>query len=323
MPDVTGVIQEFFEHKGAEFIASIYDQPQVAKLVRNYPSIDGNVTFPTANIEKPLLRGYDGVATSPDDTISLEGVVMSTVLHKFVLELDLGDDTMRGYKNWLKFNNLSADDMSVIEYFIQDAQIREAMGMEIDQAAFQGKATYAKSEARALVETVAGFRSLIKAGAAADKVEVVTTGAITSSNALAEISKIYKGANSALQASGAAIICGFNTYNNYRDDYFTKRNNSLAEESIMKSDFMGTRFHLGAGKSYVIPFAGMGDDDAVFVTPLSNLAYLYDSEVAANNFKIQEDGFLHRILTRVPLGFGVRKMSKKMVVCNDRLTALS
>lgn len=324
MPNITGVIEEYFEKNGSEFIGNLYDEAQVAKLVRNYPGVDGNVTFPTASVDKPLLYGYDGAVGGEADSVSLEGVTMSTTLHKFVLEMDLGDDTMRGYKNWLKSTGMSSDDMSVVEYFMLDAEIRQALGMEIDQAAFMGKALYPKNDAKPLVETVNGFRRLIKnAAATSGNVNVVTTGAMDETNTLAGITKIYKAANSALQGRGAAIIVGFNTYNNYRDDYFTKRNNSLAEDFIMKSDFMGTRFHLGAGKSYVIPFAGMGDDDAVIVTPLSNLAYLYDSDIAANNLKIQEDGFIHRILTRVPLGFGVRKMTEKMVLCNDRLTSLS
>lgn len=326
MANVTGVIQEFFEHKGTEFIKDLYKGSQIAALVRNYPGIDGNLTMPTSTIDKYLLRGYDGKAEAEDDTVVLEGVTMSTTMHKFFLEVDLGDDTMRTYRNYLKEAGMSADDYSLIQYFADDVQLKDKMAQEIDEAGFTGKALYPKEDGKPITQTVNGFRRLIKNAAAltTPRASVVATGAINDTNALAKISQMYRTTPSTLQKAGAAICVGFNTYNNYRENYFTSRNQNPASETfIAGTSYEGTKFHLGAGKSFIIPFEGMGDDDAVFITPLLNLAYLYDAETAVKNLKVQEHGFKHWILTRIPVGFGVRKMSTKMVYCNDRLIATS
>jgi hypothetical protein len=321
MSVVSGAITEFLNLKGTEFIKNIYAMPQLASLVRNYPGVDGKLTMPTANIDKYLLRGYDGKAEADADTVVFEPVNMSTTMHKFFLPMDLGDETFRAYKNFLKGSGKSSDDYSVVQYFADDAQIKEKMAAEIDEAGFTGKAIYAPEDGKAITETVNGFRRIIKNAAALNKVHVET---IDETNAVAKITKLYKTCPAPLQQMGVAIICGYNTYNNYRDNFFTDRKaNPASEDFINNSTYMGTRFHLGAGKSYIIPFAGMGDDDAVFLTPLTNLAYLFDVESAVRNFRVQEIGFQHHLLTRLPIGFGVRKMSPRMVICNDQLIAKS
>jgi hypothetical protein len=286
--------------------------------------VDGKLISPTANIAKDLIRGYDGMDTAEDDAILVEGVNMSTTMHKLVLELDLGDDTMRAYKNWLKANKKSADEVSVVQYFIEDAQVRAKMGSEIDIAAFRGKALFPASASKSLKETVAGFRNLLKVGSAtAGKVSVTATGAIDKANAVEKLELMYESVYEEMQQMGLAILVSFKTYNHFRMNYHNEYKNSAVEEAIMNSNFMGSRFHLGAGKTYVIPFAGMGTDDAVIMTPLENLAYLYDTESAFQTLDIQKQGFKHKILGRMPLGFGIRRMTDKYCYVNDRLIATS
>lgn len=324
MANVSGVVTEFLQVKGKEFIMDLYAAPQVKSLVTNYPEVDGTITSPTANIAGNIILGYDGNSTAADDVILMQGVNMSTTMHKLVLEVDLGDATMRAYKNWLRANGKSSDEVSVVEYFIADAQVRDKIGSEIDIAAFQGKATYAASTANPIKDTVAGFRALLKAGAAlgTPTVNVTTTGAITKSNAVDKLETMYSSVDQAMQMMGLAIIVSFKTYNDFRMNYHNVYQNSVAEEYIMGSTYMGSRFHLGAGKTYVIPFAGMGSDDSVIMTPLSNLAYLYDIDSAFDTLDIQKIGFKHKILGRMPIGFGVRKMTPKWCYINDRLVTL-
>lgn len=323
MANVQGLIEEFLHEKGKDFVQSIYDEPQVQKLVTNYPQIDGTLHLPTADIEKDLLLGYDGNDDAEDGAITLSDVPMSTSMIKLVLEVDLGGDTMRGYKNYLRSSGKSADEMSVVQYFIDDAQIKEKTGSEINIAAFQGKATFPASSAKPLVQTVAGFRSMAKTGAAAGKAKVVNTGAITKTNGVDKFELMFDEVPSGLQAAGAVFCVPYGLYNKYRSNYHTAFGNSAVEEYIMNSTFAGTKFHLGGGKTFIIPFAGMGNDDAVMITTLKNLAYLYDIDQAASTLDIQKIGFKHKILARLPIGFGLRKMSEKLVIVNDRLIANS
>lgn len=323
MANVQGLIEEFLHEKGKDFVKSIYDEPQVQKLVTNYPQIDGTLHLPTADIEKDLLMGYDGNDTAEDGAITLSDVPMSTSMIKMVLEVDLGGDTMRGYKNYLRTSGKSADEMSVVEYFIEDAQVKEKTASEIDIAAFQGKALFPVSAAKPLAQTVAGYRTMVKAGATAGKAKVVNTGAITKTNAVDKFEVMFNDVPSALQAVGAVFCVPFGLYNNYRSNYHSAFGNSAVEEFIMNSTFAGSKFHLGAGKTFIVPFAGMGNDDAVMITTLKNLAYLYDIDMAASTLDIQKIGFKHKILARLPIGFGLRKMSEKLVIVNDRLIANS
>lgn len=323
MANVNGILTEFLEIKGKEFIGTIYDAPQVSQLVTNYPQINGTLNLPTADIEKDILHGYDGNDDAEEGVITLSEVPMSTSMIKLVLEVDLGSETMRGYDNFLRTSGKKADELSVVQYFIDDAQVKEKMGAEIDIAAFQGKAQFAPSAAKPLKQTVAGYRTMVKAGAAAGKAKVVTTGAIDKTNAVDKFETIFAGATSALQSIGAVFCVPFGLYNAYLSNYHTAFQNSAVEQMIMGTTYSGTKFHLGGGKSFIIPFAGMGDDDAVMVTTLKNLAYLYDIDEAAKTLDIQKIGFKHKILARLPLGFGIRKMSDKLVIVNDRLIANS
>jgi hypothetical protein len=325
MANVTGVVQEFLEHKGKEFIADLYAAPQVKDLVTNYPEVDGTIILPTANIAKDLIKGYDGDDTAEDDAVLMQGVNLSTSMHKLVLEVDLGDGTMRAYRNWLRANGKSADEVSVIEYFVTDAQIREKIGSEIDIAAFQGVATNLPGAGESLKTTVAGFRRLLKTGAGltTPTVKAVTTGDITAANAVGKLETMYTAVDEAMQMMGIAIIVSFKTYNNFRINYHNTFSNSAVEEMIQGTTYKGANFHLGAGKSFVIPFVGMGNDDSVIMTPLSNLAYLYDLDSAFETLDIQKIGFKHKILGRMPIGFGVRKMTQKYCYVNDKLVTLS
>ena len=326
MANVTGVITEFFEHKGTEFIKDMYHGAQIASMVTRYPGIDGKLTMPSSSIDKPLLRGYDGKAEAEDDTVVIEGVTMSTTMHKFFLELDLGDDTMRAYKNYLKENGMSSDDFSVVEYFAEDVQLKQHIAVEIDQAACRGKALFVQTDGKPIIETVNGFRRLIKNAAAltTPRAKVVTTGVLSNTTTLAGFETVFMEVNETLQAMGLAIVCGYNLYNKYILNYFTARGgNSASEEKVYGTTYSGSKFHLGGGNSFVIPLLGMGNDDAFFITPIKNLAYLYDAETAVNNLEVQKQGFKHHLLTRMPVGFGVKKMSQKMVYCNDRLIATS
>lgn len=323
MANVTGLIEEYLHEKGKDFVQSIYDEPQVQKMVTNYPQIDGTLHLPTADIEKDLLLGYDGDATADDDVITLSEVPMSTTMHKLVLEVDLGGDTMRGYKNYLRTSGKKVDEMSIVEYFIMDAQVKEKAAIEIDIAAFQGKALFPQAQSKPMVQTVNGYRRQLKTGAAASKVKVVNTGAIDKTNAVEKFELMYAEVHSSLQAVGAVFLVSYRLYNAYRSNYHTVFGNAAVETFIMNSTYSGTQFHLGAGKSFIIPFAGNADDDAVAITQLKNLAYLYDIDMAASTLDIQKIGFKHKILARMPIGFGVRKMSQKLCVVNDRLIANS
>jgi hypothetical protein len=323
MANVNGILDEFMQVKGKEFIGSIYDEPQVSKLVTNYPQVNGTLNLPTADIEKDLLHGYDGNDDAEEGVITLSEVPMSTSMIKLVLEVDLGSETMRGYDNYLRTSGKSADEVSVVQYFIDDAEIKPKMGAEIDIAAFQGKALFAPSASKPLRQTVAGYRTMVKAGAALGKAKVINTGAINKTNAVDKFETLFAGTTSALQSIGTIFCVPFGLYNAYLSNYHSAFNNSATEQMIMGTTYTGTKFHLGAGKSFIIPFAGMGDDDAVMMTTLKNLAYLYDIDEAAKTLDIQKIGFKHKILARLPIGFGIRKMSDKLVIVNDRLIANS
>jgi hypothetical protein len=321
----TALAQEFLNKKGTEFIQSLYSGNRTAALVKNYPGVDGNLLLPTSSIEKPLILGYDGNFAPEDDAIIMDGVNFSTTMHKIQIKLDLGDSTMRAYKQYLKLKGLSIDEYSIVQYFLDDIQAQKKGAEELENAAWRAVGGFPASSGKPLAQTVVGFRRMLKNGAqlSTAKVTVVATGPIDKTNGVEKLEEMFTALDPAMQNAGVAICVSFKTYNDYLSNYHREFQTAPVELMVMGSTYAGIRFHLGAGNSYVIPFAGNGSDDGVAITTLDNLAYLYDVDMAVGTFEVQKQGFQTWILGKLPIGFGIRRLTKQYCVVNDRLIATS
>jgi hypothetical protein len=313
------LVQEFLTAKGKEVVKPIFYGFDTARIVRKFDGITDKLILAEQDVTKTLIKEWNKTLSPTEDAIEVTDWRLEVAQMKTELEFVMRSEEMRAYKAYLKGAGMSTDDMHFLDYLLM--QPIEKQQTELEDAIWQAEEQPSGIGLRSLMERVNGYRKIAKDAAAAGKATTVATGAITESNAVAKVEQFYRGAHKNIKKLGLHTFCSFDTFEkyqiNYRDTY--KVDSVIQEVKGMDYTFEGVRLNLGAGRSYLIPVAGFGDDDALIGTRREFLAFGFDYESELGNWDVQRHGWITLALNAFTVGFQIMLKRPGYLLVNDRL----
>lgn len=314
------LVSEFLTDKGKEVIKKMFYGFDSAKMVRKFDGVTDKLILADQDITADLIREWNSSTSFTDDALEISEVRLEVAQLKTELKFILRSETMRAYKAYLRGAGISSDDMSIVEYLLQ--QPVEKQMEEMEDAMWQGEEQSSGVGTRALIDRVNGYRTIAKAAGVAGKATVVATGAINSTNAVTKVQEMYKAAHKTMKKKGVFIYCSYTTFEAYQEHLLTLHPNADTQIQEVKGagyELSGLRLRLGAGKSFLVPVPGMGDDDALIATRPEFLAYGFDYESEWTNWDIQKHGWETWALNAFPMGFQILLKKPGFLLVNDRL----
>ena len=314
------LIQEFLSDKGKEVIKRMFMDFRSARLVRKFAGVTDKITLARQDVTSSLIKEWNSTLGFTNDALTITSVELEVARLKTELKFIIGDDTLHAYKAYLKGAGLVSDDIGLVEYLLMD--LISAQQEELENAMWQGEKQDSGIGTRTLIERVDGFRTIADAAGVAGNATIVTTGAITSSNAVEKVELVYQGFDKTVKDRGGFIFCGYSLFENYQLRMLNLHSNAdMMLKTITGQGYSleGMPLRLGAGRSFLVPVPGMGDDDALIGTRPEFLAYGFDYESEWTNWKIQEYGWETWALNKFPVGFQILLQKEGFLVTNDRL----
>jgi hypothetical protein len=313
------LVQEFLTDKGKEVIKKMFYGFESAAMVRKFDGVTDKLILADQDVTTDLIREWNATMSTTDDAIEVSEVKLEVAQLKTELKFILRSETMRAYKAYLKGAGISTDDMNIVEYLIQ--QPIEKQMQEMEDAMWQGEEQSSGIGTRKLIERINGFRFLANAAATAGNGTVVTTGAITSSNAVTKVQDFYKAAHKTMKNKGMHIFCSYAVFEAYQEHLLTlhaSADQQIQEVKGMGYTLQGIKLRLGAGRSFLVPVPGMGDDDFLIGTRSEFLAYGFDYESEWTNWDIQKHGWETWALNAFPMGVQILLKKPGFLLVNDR-----
>lgn len=314
------LVQEFLTEKGKEVIKKMFYGFDSAAMVRKFDGVTDKLILADQDVTTDLIREWNATMATTDDAIEVSEVRLEVAQLKTELKFILRSETMRAYKAYLKGAGIGVDDMSIVEYLIQ--QPIEKQMQEMEDAMWQGEEQSSGIGTRLLIERVNGYRKLAYDAGVAGDATVVTTGAIDNTNAVTKVQTFYKAAHKTMKNKGMHIFCSYSLFEAYQEHLLTLHANAdqqLQEVKGMGYTLQGIPLRLGAKRSFLVPVPGFGDDDALIGTRSEFLAYGFDYESEWTNWDIQKHGWETWALNAFPMGFQILLKKPGFLLVNDRL----
>lgn len=316
----TELVQEFLTAKGKEVIKKMFYGFRSANAVRKFDGVTDTLKLAVQDVTVDLIREWNATVATTDDAIEVTNVDLHVSQMKTELKFIIKEETTRAYKAYLKGAGLVSDDVSLIDYLLM--QPMEKMMKELEDAMWQGEQTNSGAGTRTLIDSVDGYRKIAYDAGVASKATVVTTGAITSSNAVSKVETLYQAADKTMKDSGFHIFCSYTLFENYQLNMLSLHNQSdVTLRTIAGQGYtlQGIPLRIGAQQTFLIPVPGMGDDDALIGTRAEFLAYGFDYESEATMWDIQKHGWETWALNSFPVGFQILLQKPGFLLVNDRL----
>lgn len=325
MPEAVSIpssdlVQEFLTDKGREVIKRMFMEFRSAQLVRKFAGVTDNLILAQQDVTAALIKEWNSTIGFTNDALTISEVRLSVARLKTELKFIIGDDTLHAYKAYLKGAGIVSDDLGLIDWLLMD--IISAQQEELENAMWQGVEQGSGIGTRALIDRVNGYREIARLAGVAGNATVVATGAITSSNAVEKVESFYQSADKKMKDNGFIIPCSYSLFENYQLRLLNLHSNAdmtLKEVRGQGYTLQGMPLRLGAGRTYLVPLPGMGDDDALIGTRPEFLAYGFDYESEWTNWKIQEQGWETWALNKFPVGFQILLQKEGFLLVNDQL----
>lgn len=314
------LVQEFLTDKGRDVIKKMFYGFRSAGMVRKFDGVTDKLILATQDVTSDLIREWNATMATTDDAIEVGEVRLEVAQMKTELKFIIRSETMRAYKAYLKGAGLVADDLSLIEWLMMQPQ--EKQMQELEDAMWQGEEIGSGVGTRKLIERVNGYRTIAKAAGVAGNATVVTTGAITNSNAVTKVEDFYKAAHKTMRDMGFTIFCSYSLFENYQQHLLTlhaQADTMLRTVQGQGYTLEGIPLRIGAGRTMLVPVPGIGDDDALIGTRPEFLAYGFDYESEMNEWDIQKHGWETWALNAFPVGFQILLKKPGFLLVNDQL----
>lgn len=316
----SALVTEFLTAKGTDIIKKMFMEFRSARMVRKFAGVTDKLILAQQDITASLIKEWNATLAFTDDAITVTDVRLEVARMKTELKFIFQSEELRAYAAYLKGAGISADEVSLPQYLIQ--QPIEAMMNELENAMWQAVEQSSGVGTRPLLDRVNGYREIARLAGVAGDATVVTTGAITSSNAVDKVETFYQAADKTMKDKGFMVFCSYTLFENYQLQLLTKHSNAdMMLKTVTGQGYTleGMPLRLGAGRSFLVPVPGMGDDDALIGTRPEFLAYGFDYEGEMDQWKIQEQGWETWALNTFPVGFQILLKKPGFLLVNDQL----
>lgn len=207
------------------------------------------------------VRPYSPTFSVSDDDLEYTGRTLEVNLAKRELQIE----PLKYRSTWMSEvmrPGVNPDDIPFAQYVWEQVFGRIAQEVN-DNAAYSGTYNASGTNAAAIAT---GFGTLIANAITATTVTPVSTGAISSTNAVAAVEQMAKAMPVAYRRAGFNVYVSFNVFDKYQEDYREKykKYTELNENGHIHIDTFGRRVAL-------VPATWMGNSQRIICTPKENL----------------------------------------------------
>ena len=248
------------------------------------------------------VRGYREAFDAADNDLEYSGRDLSVEL----LKRDMMINPLKYRNTWMSHvmqDGVNPSDIPFAAYGSEQSAIKIAQ--EINDNAYLAK----KGDSSSVATTFDGLGTQIAAAIAAETAKAgtgivpVTTGAITSSNAVHTFEMMTKAMPIAFRRAGFNLYCSYDLFDKYNDDYREKyrKNYESNEDGVYYIDTTSRKIQL-------VPCTWMGSSQRIIATPKDNL--LCGVDALGDMDKIHTDIELEIVKWRwiFALGFAIRDL---------------
>ena len=324
----TALINRLLNDVAPDILKKLVQTHQTAEIAQQYGNVKKTLTFIVRKKDKRILRGFKADGVAKGDEFSYDSIDLEVKKFMAILDLTASEDKVEAFNAHLVSSGIVATDLSddmyltdLFLYLIAEAQ--EEIDGELEDADWQAiKVTSggnAADDADA-IHKFDGFRRLAATLATAGKGTIVTTGAITSANAMTKVEEFFVGFDTQIKRTGAIIFCSYALFDNYKIHYRAANSGrELGTTRLEGTNYEGAEIYLGGKKTMLMPVQGFGTDDALIGCRAKDMAIGYSM---VGELDVQKRGFT--IFGYLEMKYGVQFLQQipGYLVVNDRLIAV-
>lgn len=320
----TAYVTRLLNSQGNELIRKVIQNFQTAALIRRFSGVKSTLDIATWQKDKRLITGYLSTGSAKGEEFSYAKVTLSVAKFMAILSVEGLDNKVEAFSAYLIDANENVDKLTtdmlsrkffawlVNEWELEfEAEMEDAIWLAIDTA---GAAD------ADMIHKFNGLRRQAAVFANGGNGTVVTTGAVTSANAMDKVELLYGGFDKQIKRTGAYIFCSYNLFDNYKIHYRTANSGrELGVTRLEGTNYEAAPIYLGGGKTMLVPVQGIGTDDVLIGCRPQDIALGYDT---LGMWSVQERGFT--LLGYRAMKFGTTFLQQKAgyLVVNDRLIAV-
>lgn len=306
--------QAYVQEHGTELWSRIFYGFETAQLATVLEGVKGRYTLPLLTVGNDLAKRWTSTFGTENDNKAVLGQrTIVTALNKAEFSF-VPTEWESNYMGFLRRTGQDPYDFPFEAFILM--KLNEKLRKEMEDAVWNAVAAGSPANDDVLDETFDGFLHILADEITATNVTPVTTGSITSSNAVAKFRDMWATVDVAYKQAGLAILCSYTDYDNYLINYKDTYHQSPAVVPVA-SDYNGIQYEFGGGRTTIIPVPGFGSSRRVIMTPLDNLVIGMDG-INDLNWNVEQNHWTIDIFGAFRVGVQYRTVESGVLVCNDQ-----
>ena len=267
--------QAYVRQYSEQLFTKLFYGFKTGQLAMPFEGVKGELILSEVQIKDNLIRRW-AKAFDPVAAAEFVPTTLKTHLNKVDLSV-VPQEYEASYLGMMRQKGQNPRDWPFEAYILD--KILKKMNQEMEYAFWQGDEAASPASTDYLRETFDGILKIVADAITATTITPVTTGAISSTNALAKFFDLWQQVGEAYKEGGTDFFCSYAIYDMYRKNYKTEYGANPIETPVINNagyEVNGLRYEYGGGNSFIIPTAGMTGSGRVIVTPRENLVYGVD-----------------------------------------------
>lgn len=307
--------QDYIREFREDLFSQLFYGFKTSQLATPHEGVKGELVLTELQIGDNLVKRWSKTFAAVSGAVDFNPRVLATVLNKVDLSI-VPQEYESSYLGMMRRKGQDPTDWPFQAYVLE--RLMAKIKQEMEYAIWQAEAAGSPSSNDYLRQTFDGYLTIIEDAIAATTITPVTTGAITSSNAVASFRLLWNELLDPYKESGVDFFCSYSLYDAYRINYKTLYGQHPNEVVINDTDYMGLQYELGGGQSMIIPVSGLSGSGRVVCTPRANLHYGVDAFEDFENFNVEQDTRELKFWMDFRMGAQIGILQDGILVVNDQ-----
>ncbi|MEO7176991.1 MAG: hypothetical protein ABIV51_13810 [Saprospiraceae bacterium] len=302
-------LQAFVQTVAPDLLVRMFYKFKTAEMVRVHEGIKGRKILTELTFADNLVKKWRAQFDGNDNAVGFDPRILEVAFNKAELSV-IPQELESNYLGEFRKKGQNQHDWP-FEAFILDNWVKK-IAQENENAVWRAALPASPTATDALALTFDGYLEIIKDLISATTITPVVTGAISITNAVGNVEKMWEVLDPSLKDQGVDIFCSWQIYSKYLQDYRERYGKYIGKDQ-------SGSVQLDWGNATLHAMAGMGTSSRIVMTPAANLNIGFDSPGDLSNLNFEDDHRQIDIWMDYKLGVQIGIARDTILVVNDQV----